>query len=183
LPRDCVILDLGANVGYTALHFACLYEHARIIAVEMDRENYLLASRNLEPVKDRCTLVHAAIWNSDGEVQYAGRNEESYQVLPRGDGGGSGVRSVTSRTVQTILDENRMDIVDYLKMDIEGAESEVLRGNIDWTRRVRCMKIEIHRPEEIGPLSQVLTAAGYLCERDDGHSCCLNAVRRGWMSE
>jgi len=183
LPRECVILDLGANVGYTALHFAHLYPRARIVAVEMDGGNCLMASRNLERVKERCAVINVAIWSSDGEVRYAGPNEESYRVVDRGEVGASAARTVPSRTVQTVLDENRMEIVDYLKMDVEGAESEILRGNIDWTRRVMSMKIEVHRPEELDPLSRVLSGAGYLCRRDESHACCLYAARRGWRSD
>ncbi len=183
LRPECAILDLGANVGYTPRHFARLYPQARIVAVEMDGGNCLMASRNLERVGERCVLVNAAVWSSDGEVRYAGPNEESYRVLDRGEAGGSAVRSVPSRTVQTILDGNGMDIVDYLKMDVEGAESEILRGNIEWTRRVMSMKIEIHRPEELDPLSRVLSEAGYLCRRDESHACCLYAARRGWLPD
>ncbi len=181
LRRECVILDLGANAGYTPLHFAHLYPQARIVAVEMDAGNCLMASRNLDRVKDRCVLVNAAVWSSDGEVRYAGPNEESYRVLDRGEAGGPAARSVPSRTVRSILDGNGIDVVDFMKMDVEGAESEILRGTVDWAPRVMSMKIEVHRPEEFEPLSRTLSAAGYLCRRDESHACCVYAARRGWM--
>jgi len=41
-----VILDLGANAGYTVAHFAAVYPTARIVGVEMDAENVRLAQRN-----------------------------------------------------------------------------------------------------------------------------------------
>ncbi len=35
-------------------------------------------------------------------------------------------------------------VVDYVKMDIEGAEQRVLREHTDWTRHVRSIKVEVH---------------------------------------
>ena len=44
--------------------------------------------------------------------------------------------------------------VDYMKMDIEGAEKEVLQGDAAWARRVRCINVEVHT--EHYPLSQCI---------------------------
>ena len=44
LARGACIVDLGANVGYTAAHLAALYPESRIIAVEMDGRNAAVAA-------------------------------------------------------------------------------------------------------------------------------------------
>ncbi|MBM3474713.1 MAG: hypothetical protein FJX75_15725 [Armatimonadetes bacterium] len=90
-PRDPLtdpawIVDLGANVGYTAAHYLYAYPSARVLAVEMDRDNHDLALRNLAPWERRFTLVNAAIWSSDGEVEYGGAREDAYRVIETAGG-------------------------------------------------------------------------------------------------
>jgi FkbM family methyltransferase len=67
-PR--IIWDLGANIGLTVAHLAFRFPHARVLGVELDEENVALARRNVAPWADRCGVIHAAVWPSDGEVQY-----------------------------------------------------------------------------------------------------------------
>jgi len=53
-------------------------------------------------------------------------------------------RRVPSRTLNAILDECAVGEIDYLNIDVEGAETAVLNG-LDFARfRPRCISIEIH---------------------------------------
>src|SRR5262249_12662325 len=69
-PRT--IWDLGANIGLTMAHFACLYPDARVLGVELDEDNVVLARQNVAAWADRCEVIHAAVWPTDGEVHYRG---------------------------------------------------------------------------------------------------------------
>ena len=82
------IWDLGANVGLTMAHFAFLFPHARVLGVELDGENVALARQNLAPWSDRCEVIHAAVWSTDGEVRYRGWSggTSNYQVMDVPDG-------------------------------------------------------------------------------------------------
>ncbi len=57
LERVRTILDLGANVGATMLEMAARLPAARILGVELDRANWELCRRNLEPFARRCDVV------------------------------------------------------------------------------------------------------------------------------
>jgi FkbM family methyltransferase len=46
--------------------------------------------------------------------------------------------------VNSLVDSLGWDRVDFVKMDIEGAEREVLRRNTRWTLRVHSIKVEAH---------------------------------------
>ncbi|MHC4063763.1 MAG: FkbM family methyltransferase, partial [Planctomycetota bacterium] len=116
-PTGCIV-DLGANVGYTAVDLATRYPLARIIAVEMDAENAKLCARNTSPFGPRCQVVWSAVWVTNGQVRYTGRQAWSFRVSALDGAVGSGHRSAPARTLEDIFDEFAIDTVDYLKMDI-----------------------------------------------------------------
>lgn len=177
-PR-CIV-DLGANVGYTAAHFASLYPTARIVGVEMETANYDLASRNTSSWSDRVTMIQAAVWSEDGYATFGGETEDGYAVSEwvADDAGQPPAHAVRSRSVDSILREHRIERVDYLKMDIEGAEKDVLLdGATDWLARVVSMSVEIHGDADMTPYIRTLEEAGFRCWKDRRHWCCVSAVR------
>jgi FkbM family methyltransferase len=177
LPADACVVDLGANVGYTAAHFASLYPAGRVIAVEMDGANAALAARNLAAFGPRVVLLQAAVWSEDGEISYSGGEEQGFRAAPL-DAGGSGQQTkVPARSIDSIFRQFNVEAVDYLKMDIEGAEAVVLDGPLDWARRVQALKVEIHPPATRDACTAALTRVGFRCESDRHHPNCLVAVR------
>jgi FkbM family methyltransferase len=175
-PKRCIV-DLGANVGYTAAFFAALYPEAQVLAVEMDRGNADIAAVNLAPFGTRCRLLHAAVWSSDGEMEYGGAEENGYRVLPSGESRSSLRGKVLSRSLDSLFAEYRLDSIDYLKMDIEGAEAEVFTASLAWAQRVRAMKIEFHKPATFESCASALARVGFRCEADNVHPHCVVAVR------
>lgn len=179
LDNPTCILDLGANVGYTAAHFAGLYPSARIVAVEMDSENSDLAARNTAAWADRVTVLQAAVWSRDGYASYGGDIEDGYAVSRWIDGSVEKPPTgyVRSRGIGGILDEFGIERVDYLKMDIEGAEEEVLAGSPEWLSRVDSIKIEVHNGKDMGVYFELLRSAGLRSWKDTRHWSCVAAAR------
>jgi FkbM family methyltransferase len=173
-----VILDLGANVGFTAAHFAFLYPEAKVIAVEMDSGNAAMAIKNIAPWASRCLLINAAVWTSDGEVIYGGEEEWGFHVLA-GESAREGVRrSARALTIDTLLAENGLNKVDYMKMDIEGAEGDVLLHSGSWIDKVASMKVEIHSQDASYDFCEsILSKAGFRCFPDKRHKHCIVAIR------
>jgi len=178
LPDDATILDLGSNVGYTVAHFAHLYPRARVIGVEMDARNFELATANVAPWADRVRLLQAAVWSSDGTVSYAGAYDDAYHVTTDG----ASARQVRAIRIDTILRECDVERVDYLKMDIEGAEAVVLSEPMPWLERVQSLKIEVHPPAEMATLRSRLEEHGFRTWLDDQHAHCICAVREAARS-
>lgn len=174
LAPDSTILDLGANVGYTAVDLAARHPGARVIAVELDEENAALAARNLRPFGERCVVVRAAVWSRDGEVAYDGDSAWGLHVVP----GGAETRRTPALRVSTLLGRLALDWVDYVKMDIEGAEEEVL-GDDGWLKNVGSIKVEIHPPATLESCASALRSAGFHVVRDPRHTAGLS----GWRYE
>src|SRR5260221_6451190 len=154
VPRQ--IVDLGANVGYTTAYYAASYPDARVLAVEMDEANWRLACRNNSG--DRCQVVHAAVWDADGSIEYGGTEDRGFRVtaLDRGTRG----RRVASRSLDSLFHEHGLSRVDFLKMDIEGAEATVFAGSLQWLKGVQALKIELHPPMTYTECAQILTGEG-----------------------
>lgn len=144
LPIDqpSVIFDLGANVGYTAVEFAKLYPHARIVAVELDGANADIARQNIAPFAERCTLIEGAVWSEDGQINYGGGGEHGLRV--NGTDKHQADRFAPAYTIDTLMSMANVHQIDFLKMDIEGAEAEVVRENASWLQRVKILNLEVH---------------------------------------
>jgi FkbM family methyltransferase len=174
LRKHANIVDLGSNVGYTVAHFAVLYPDARVIGVEMDEANYHLAKRNTADFGDRVQLINAAVWRTNGSVQYAGVEADQFAVNDNPTQ--SSARTAPSIRVDTLFDSVGMETVDYVKMDVEGAE-KVIFEDMAWAKRVKAMKIEIHPPATLEECRRKLEASGFRCWQDDKHWNALSAVR------
>lgn len=137
-----------------------------------------MAAANLAPFGDRCSVVNAAVWSKDGETEYGGSDQQSYCVTSLDtDADKSSIRKVTTRSLDSLFDEHKLAAVDYVKMDIEGAEAEVFGGPLKWAERVQVMKIELHKPATFEFCSDALSRIGFKCRPDAHHGNTLIAVR------
>ncbi len=143
------IVDLGANIGLSALFFMKKYPDARIIAVEPDAINFEIMKRNLEDYSSQVTLLNAAIWPSDGEVSLVEHDESNEglgawgyrtETLTEGADG-----SVSAISIPTLMKQSSINYIDILKVDIEGAEYELFeKGYESWLDKVGLIIIETH---------------------------------------
>jgi len=142
-PDPKFIIDGGANVGCASVFFAQRYPEASIYAVEPESSNYEVLTLNAKHYKN-ITPIEAAVWNEDTFVEIANPLDEkwSFRVQNSSRKSSSRIRAVT---VPSLMNEAGVDRVDLLKLDIEGAEIELLDPNCkDWIDRVDVIVIELH---------------------------------------
>lgn len=175
-PRSC-ILDLGANAGYSMAHFASLYPDAKVVGVEMDTDNYELACENTRAFGQRCVLVHAAISSTNGTLTYGGDRADGFRLLPE-DAAVGAVKKVRALTLESFCQEASLDKIDFLKMDIEGAEREVFSSDLSWLSRVYHLKVEVHNRGDFDLIQGALAGAGFDCAKDKHHWSALVATRK-----
>jgi FkbM family methyltransferase len=123
-----VILDVGANIGLAALRFRASYPDAAIVAIEPDPESFAKLEHNVGGDR-RIHLVKAAA---------AGRRGELPLFRPAGYSIGSSLKSggthageharVRAETLDGLCAEFGLSQIDLVKLDVEGAELDVLRG-------------------------------------------------------
>jgi FkbM family methyltransferase len=147
--RADLVIDCGANVGYSSAYFLSRYPEARLVAIEPDPENFAMLERNLAPYGDRCTLVRGALWSSSSGVVVtpppAGRQLEWAVKVRSAEPGEE--PTVPTVDVASLLRDAGTDRVTILKIDIEGSEREVFSPDSDartWLDRVDNLVIELH---------------------------------------
>jgi FkbM family methyltransferase len=177
LGRNAVILDLGANVGYTMADFACRFPQSRVIGYELDAGNAALAALNTKPFGSRCQVNCGAIWHKTGKITYGGDQEWGFRVTADVDDSLGNRKTAPAHTMHDVLDMHELDYVDYIKMDIEGAEAHVLRDNSSWLNSIGSIKIEVHAPATMAQCIRDLTDAGFTCSPDIVHPSCVVGVR------
>lgn len=138
-----VILDCGANIGLSTLYFARTYPRARIRAFEPDPViiPYLRDNITLNRI-DNVQLIHAAVAAKAGTMQlYSdGKNGSCLAAHACEDTAAWPSHDVACVRLRDYLAER----VDFLKMNIEGAEWEVLADIEDRLSQVDQMVIEYH---------------------------------------
>ena len=170
-PR--LILDLGANIGLTMADYAVRYPRARVVGVELDEVNAELARRNVAPWADRCLVENAAVWPTDGEAWYDPwpGGTATYRATGAADGG-TRVRAIS---MASLVGEHGP--VDFVKMDVEGAEGELLRDGSEWAARVRAIKVELHGSYTRDACQADLQRLGFEARVDPRHWACVEGIR------
>lgn len=179
LPRDAAlrIWDLGSNIGLTAAMYAAAFPNARITGVELDPDNAALARRNVATFRARCDVRSGAVWVEDGTIQYAmvAGGEHGAHVTDTLANTGARQASAPAWSLNTLL---RDDVfVDFMKMDIEGAEERVLKENTQWADKVGCIKVECHTPYSPEEAKEDLRALGFAVTQDTAHWASVLGTR------
>ncbi|MCC7145639.1 MAG: FkbM family methyltransferase [Phycisphaeraceae bacterium] len=174
--RDCdvelsrpprLIIDGGANVGYASILLANKYPNARIIAVEPDPKNCALIRRQIVSYSN-IQLVEGALWPRPALLAIDNPTADSWafrvrELDPTRDGQvGQGMRGAT---ISELLNESGADALDLLKLDVEGAEQQLLtEGDLAWLNKLRVMVVETHGPAIRQVVEKVMADHGFVRE-------------------
>jgi len=145
-----LIVDCGANVGYSSAYFLTRFPQANIIAIEPDSNNFNIMKRNLKSYGDRVTSYNAGVWSETTGLKvcrgtYRDGLAWATQVrkcLP------DETPDVQAVDIGTILRNSGFDKIDILKIDIERSEIELFARNFShWLGKTRNLVIELHDKE------------------------------------
>ena len=165
------IIDAGANIGLSIMYFKRLFPDARIIAYEPDKAIFQLLASNVSRMKfENVDLRNAAAWIENttltfySEGSLAGSTEIDF--LSKGEA--SVVRAERLRDILTQMP------VDFLKIDIEGAENSLLFDIKDMLGNVDHLFFEYHsqplRPQRLGELLELVRQAGFRFTINGAHA-------------
>lgn len=163
-PGD-VVLDCGAHVGVFT-HHALARGAAKVIAVEPEPVNLECLRRNFvaEIARGTVVVVPQGVWSAEATLELtvaAGNSGMNSTVL---GAGGAKIR-IPVTTIDHLRKDLRLGRVDFIKLDIEGAEREALSGGAETLRRFqpRLMLDSYHRPDDPVVLPALLSGlqAGY----------------------
>jgi len=142
--RPVAIIDAGANIGLSSIWFASRFPGARIVAVEPERANYELLVKNVVELPN-VTPVNAAVWSHSGTLWIDDPGEGTWGFRTREvDDAANGAGTTPCVTIADLISEHELGSVDLLKLDIEGAEKEVLSSPEEWIGKIGAIVIELH---------------------------------------
>lgn len=157
------VLDCGVNAGLAIYYVKQLHPNARFIGFEPHEATANLARENVERLGLRDVTIHnSAIAGREGEMQLTvSGNPLGHHLSHTTDEPGTSLNTVSVKT--EVLSKYIVEPVDFIKLDIEGAETEVLfELGVERLKLVRNMFCEFHidRPEQWDELGKVLTLLG-----------------------
>lgn len=137
-----VVVDLGGNVGFSAIYFAMRFPRATIFTLEPDPAAFRRLLKNVAPFPGIRPFPLAAaaengfltLYSNTGSTMSSSVHRRSQHVESR---------QVEAITLDEFVKQERIGAVDILKIDIEGAEFEVLRSTL-CLDRVRFVVGEVH---------------------------------------
>jgi FkbM family methyltransferase len=157
-----VVMDIGAHIG-TFGDDALRRGVARVIMIEPDPVNQECIRRNFaeELASGRVVLVPEGAWSSESTLDFhvgVGNSGNGSFVVAESD---STVLKVPVRPVDQMVTRLGLAQLDFVKIDIEGAEREALAGARDTLRRFRprIMLDAYHLPDDHEVLPRVIRAA------------------------
>lgn len=141
-----LVIDAGANVGLFSIQVFSIRPDCKIVAVEPGPETFEVLKRTQAANPQfSWDCRRLALWSESGEIAFIAC------------GASTGHRITTTRgseaiMVSTVTLEQLAELtgcgstITLLRMDIEGAEVEVLKASIAFFTRVECLIVELHDP-------------------------------------
>ena len=161
-PGWCV-LDVGANIGVFALKAARGVRPGRVYAFEPNPQTYPRLLRNLE--QNRAWNVSpfpVAIGSSTGTACFDPAAASTLgRILAAGSLPSCVGLDVRVLTLADILQQERISVVDLLKLDVEGAEADALRGAGTSLHKVDRIVMEYHSSELLRECTDLLGSFGF----------------------
>jgi FkbM family methyltransferase len=161
VPSGASVIDVGANIGAFTL---CAAQRAKIVyALEPVSNIFEALRRNVElNGMSNVSLHRVAMSGENGEAQVSVAGmASSIHFQTRG----SSLERVPTVTLESFMDGQRIAQVDYLKMDCEGAEWDILLKTAPSVlSRIRHIELEFHNiGDETDPqmLQEHLSSAGF----------------------
>lgn len=184
-PDDAVLLDVGAHKGLFSIvhlalnrrHRAMLLEPSPLLAAEA------ASLMRLNHAGDRSEVLTAGAGADDGTRRIV--TDALGFAQPAREAGGEAVPFMTIDT----LCGKRGVVPAIIKIDVEGAEGEVLRGaraTLRAHRPVLCLEVHFdemeRRGQSPGALLEEMASMGYRFESTVGHPVPLWRLRRSLMA-
>lgn len=135
-----VVFDVGANVGDVTLAAARSFPNAQIYSFEPVRATYQMLCKNIKNYSERITPYNLGFFNVSKRLDihmtsFHGANSIIDQSLNHKSVHPhireTGIESIQVYTLDSFMADKSIDRIDIVKIDVEGAELEVIEGGVE----------------------------------------------------
>jgi FkbM family methyltransferase len=176
---DCFI-DIGANLGVYSVTIAQVNPQKKVVAVEASKRNYELLKENVRiNTLSNCKCILKAVSNQKGTIKF--------YINPIHDGGGSLIESEFYRTgnvslnvkeyrqrhkefehyeeVETTAIDDLVTLNSIIKIDVEGAEFDVLKSGVKTFKKGLCdvIIVEVLKEKTFYDVVKLMNGLNYEC--------------------
>lgn len=139
-----LIIDCGANIGLSALFLAKLFPKATIYAIEPDENNFMMLKLNIASLEGRVVALRGGIWHENANLRIINpaSGSASFRVATTTtiDNSKEIIRTYTIDEICTLAGTSTPFIV---KVDIEGAQSNLFKNNTSWVSNTHLIMLEL----------------------------------------
>lgn len=159
--KEPVIVDCGSNIGLSCLHYYLQYPQAKVFAFEPDPQVFKVLSANVAQLPDhRISLHQVAVWKEETTLTFYQNDVDGGSLTTAGTTAQVQVKAID---LATFLDG--LERVDFLKIDVEGAESVLLPHIERQLGKVKNLFIEYHsypgQAQDLGKILGLLEQKGF----------------------
>ncbi|MFU2207863.1 FkbM family methyltransferase [Solidesulfovibrio sp. C21] len=163
------VVDIGANIGLTAIYFKILYPTARICCFEPCLSSFDMLEHNIARLQD-VRAFHLALADYDGEATLHIHKDNSGQNSLTNDGAAfTEHKKVPVKDAYSLFQKMDITTLEILKIDTEGSELPILRSLEPMLGHVRHILVETHGLEDRRAIEALLRHTHTLA-RDASHA-------------
>jgi FkbM family methyltransferase len=145
--NEKIIIDAGANVGYTSIFFSNHLKSTSIYGIEPSDANLEIYERNKKFLiaPEKVKTYHRALSEKSDmtfKIERGFRDKRDWALTTKEDNTGE----IKSISIDEIIQENNLEYISLLKIDIEGAERFIFKKENDFSflKKTQIIAIEIH---------------------------------------
>lgn len=155
-----LIYDCGGNIGSSAIYFKKLYPQCQLKIFEADKDIAETLKQNLHTNRiSGAEIIAKAVWKDAEGIELSLEGADGGSIY----GDSTNKIKIPSVRLKDLLAQEKQ--VDMLKMDIEGAEFEVLQDCGEGLQKVRNLFVEYHayqgHPQRLGEILDILQTNGF----------------------
>lgn len=155
------IIDGGANIGLATLYFKKLFPNSEIIAFEPDTQIFKTLEKNIKSFGlKNITLMKYGLWNKNETLNFYTEGADGGTIDQERKNSGK-FESIEVQSLLPYLNKT----VDFLKLDIEGAESVVIKDIESHLYNVNRIFVEYHsfvrQTQNLGEIISILENSGF----------------------
>ena len=167
IKNNDVIIDVGAHIGLFSLYASQFCKTGSIYSFEPVKENYDLFLENIQMNSlKQIKPFNLAVSSSNSDITlYLNEDESGHSMFSES------LKSITAKStsLQKFFDDNHIQNCNFLKLDCEGTEYEILETlPISYFKKIEKIVIEYHmadtHPELLSKLKKLLISQNYNIE-------------------
>lgn len=152
-----IVFDIGANIGFFSIFSASTFPKSKVYSFEPNKENFAILCQSLDANKIQNIFpINAALGNEKGILKlYHSRNTGGHSLvdqsgfMERNKLAQNDFEDVQVESFKDFLRKEAIQAIDFLKMDIEGGEYDVLLNlSNDDFKKIKRIAMEYHFVDE-----------------------------------